>query len=172
MCFLKYVLFLVLQEKVVAFESDPCGIEAIYGMHGFHGQQYARFDFTMFWNIALQWNPQPIAYCFKISTSDKSDFFLLVIGGIVRSQISAPAYAKSTTTRRSARRLVGCVTVLGKIQWWGWGIYRATEDRNTLLALLIVRWAMKAMWTTWQDLLRATKPSTCPRHLSEAPWMW
>ena len=35
------------EEKVIAFESDPCGVEAIYGLHGFHGRKYTRGNCTM-----------------------------------------------------------------------------------------------------------------------------
>jgi hypothetical protein len=35
-------LGVVYEAKVIAFESDPCGLVGIYGMHGFHGTKYAR----------------------------------------------------------------------------------------------------------------------------------
>jgi hypothetical protein len=36
----------VFEEKVIAFESDPCGVEAIYGRHGWHGNKYTRGNCT------------------------------------------------------------------------------------------------------------------------------
>eukprot|EP01041_Mallomonas_annulata_P002580 gene2580-5042_t len=36
----------VLEEKVIAFETDPCGVEAIYGRHGYHGYKYTRGNCT------------------------------------------------------------------------------------------------------------------------------
>jgi hypothetical protein len=36
----------VFEEKVVSFESDPCGVTAIYGVHGFKGRKYTRGNCT------------------------------------------------------------------------------------------------------------------------------
>jgi hypothetical protein len=36
----------VFEDKVVAFESDPCGVTAIYGRRGFKGTKYARGNCT------------------------------------------------------------------------------------------------------------------------------
>jgi hypothetical protein len=36
----------VYEDRVVAFESDPCGVKSIYGMHGWHGTKYSRGNCT------------------------------------------------------------------------------------------------------------------------------
>ena len=36
----------VSEAKIVSFESDPCGVVAIYGHHGFHGHKYTRGNCT------------------------------------------------------------------------------------------------------------------------------
>lgn len=36
----------VFEDKVIAFESDPCGVEAIYGRRGWKGRKYARGNCT------------------------------------------------------------------------------------------------------------------------------
>lgn len=37
----------VFEEKVISFESDPCGVQAIYGISGFKGQKYTRGNCTL-----------------------------------------------------------------------------------------------------------------------------
>jgi hypothetical protein len=34
------------EDKVIGFESDPCGMRSIYGMHGWHGTKYAHGNCT------------------------------------------------------------------------------------------------------------------------------
>jgi hypothetical protein len=36
----------VFEDKVIGFETDPCGVVPIYGMHGWHGTKYARGNCT------------------------------------------------------------------------------------------------------------------------------
>ena len=37
----------VYEYKVISFETDPCGLEAIYGLHGWKGRKYARGNCTL-----------------------------------------------------------------------------------------------------------------------------
>ena len=37
----------VYEEKIISFESDPCGVVAVYGLHGFHGRKYSRGNCTL-----------------------------------------------------------------------------------------------------------------------------
>ena len=36
----------VIEDKVISFESDPCGVEAIYGISGYKGRKYSRGNCT------------------------------------------------------------------------------------------------------------------------------
>ena len=35
------------EEKIISFEKDPCGVTAIYGLHGWKGRKYARGNCTL-----------------------------------------------------------------------------------------------------------------------------
>ena len=35
------------EDKVIAFESDPCGAKSLYGLHGWSGQKYSRGNCTL-----------------------------------------------------------------------------------------------------------------------------
>jgi len=37
----------VYEDKVISFETDPCGLEAIYGLRGWEGRKYARGNCTL-----------------------------------------------------------------------------------------------------------------------------
>ena len=37
----------VFEEKIIAFESDPCGVESIYGISGWKGRKYTRGNCTL-----------------------------------------------------------------------------------------------------------------------------
>ena len=37
----------VYEDKIVSFESDPCALTAIYGLHGWKGRKYARGNCTL-----------------------------------------------------------------------------------------------------------------------------